>query len=59
VVVSTVAVEKPSTADELARRLHDAASQKLAVVPVGGGRAEWAEPPNVSTSSYIRRGSTA
>jgi len=38
-VVSTVAVEKPSTADELARRLHDAASQKLAVVPVGGGRA--------------------
>jgi len=39
VVVSTVAVEKPSTADELARRLHDAASQKLAVVPVGGGRA--------------------
>src|SRR5207245_1290627 len=23
------------------------------------GRAEWAEPPNVSTSSYIRRGSTA
>src|SRR2546428_1812749 len=39
VVVSTVAVAKPSTADELARRLHDAASQKLAVVPVGGGRA--------------------
>ncbi len=38
-MVSTVAVEKPSTADELARRLHDAASQKLAVVPVGGGRA--------------------
>src|SRR6266550_4551883 len=38
-VVSTVAIEKPSTADELARQLHDAASHKLAVVPVGGGRA--------------------
>src|SRR5256885_13048421 len=38
-VVSTVAIEKPSTADELARQLHDAASWKLAVVPVGGGRA--------------------
>ena len=38
-VVSTVAIEKPSTADELAHQLHDAASHKLAVVPVGGGRA--------------------
>jgi glycolate dehydrogenase FAD-binding subunit len=32
-------VEKPSTAEELARRLHQAADSKSAVVPVGGGRA--------------------
>jgi len=32
-------VEKPASAEELARRLHDAASSRLAVVPVGGGRA--------------------
>jgi glycolate dehydrogenase FAD-binding subunit len=31
--------EAPRTADELARLLHDAAIQKLAVTPVGGGRA--------------------
>jgi glycolate oxidase FAD binding subunit len=42
VVVNTTRapeVEKPSTADELARRLHEAADARLAVVPVGGGRA--------------------
>jgi glycolate oxidase FAD binding subunit len=33
------AVEKPATAEELARRLHEAADAGLAVVPVGGGRA--------------------
>src|SRR5438105_10580175 len=38
-VVSAPTVEKPASAEELARRLHDAASSKLAVVPVGGGRA--------------------
>ncbi|HKW73274.1 MAG TPA: FAD-binding oxidoreductase [Candidatus Dormibacteraeota bacterium] len=32
-------VEKPATAEELARLLHEAASQQLAVVPRGGGRA--------------------
>jgi glycolate dehydrogenase FAD-binding subunit len=32
-------VEKPSTAEELAKRLHEAADLRLAVVPVGGGRA--------------------
>ncbi|MDQ2943178.1 MAG: FAD-binding oxidoreductase [Candidatus Dormibacteraeota bacterium] len=32
-------VEKPATAEELARRLRDAAASKSAVVPVGGGRA--------------------
>ncbi|HXM72225.1 MAG TPA: FAD-binding oxidoreductase [Candidatus Dormibacteraeota bacterium] len=31
--------EKPSTAEELAKRLHEAADSKSAVVPVGGGRA--------------------
>jgi glycolate oxidase FAD binding subunit len=32
--------ETPASAEELASRLHDAASQRLAVVPVGGGRAQ-------------------
>jgi glycolate oxidase FAD binding subunit len=39
VVVRTPAVEKPATAEELARRLHQAAESGSAVVPVGGGRA--------------------
>jgi glycolate oxidase FAD binding subunit len=39
VVVTSPAVEKPATAEELARCLHDAAGAGLAVVPVGGGRA--------------------
>jgi len=38
-VVNAPVVEKPASAEELARRLHDAASSKLAVVPVGAGRA--------------------
>jgi glycolate oxidase FAD binding subunit len=38
-VVSAPVAEKPSTAEELARRLHEAAESKSAVVPVGGGRA--------------------
>jgi glycolate oxidase FAD binding subunit len=38
-VVSSPAVEKPSTAEELAERLHEAAESRSAVVPVGGGRA--------------------
>ena len=33
------AVEKPSTAEELAHRLHEAAEAGTAVFPVGGGRA--------------------
>lgn len=33
------AVEKPATAEEVARRLREAADARLAVVPVGGGRA--------------------
>jgi glycolate oxidase FAD binding subunit len=39
VVVTAPVVEKPSTAEELARRLHQAAESGSAVVPVGGGRA--------------------
>ena len=35
----TASIERPATAEELARRLRDAAEAKLAVVPVGGGRA--------------------
>lgn len=38
-VVTSPPIEKPATADELARVLHEAANQKLAVVPRGGGRA--------------------
>jgi glycolate oxidase FAD binding subunit len=38
-VVTAPVVEKPSTAEELARRLHQAAESGSAVVPVGGGRA--------------------
>jgi glycolate oxidase FAD binding subunit len=38
-VVSSPVVEKPATAEELARRLHQAAEAGSAVVPVGGGRA--------------------
>jgi glycolate oxidase FAD binding subunit len=38
-VVSAPAVERPTTAEELARRLHQAAESGSAVVPVGGGKA--------------------
>ena len=38
-VVKAPAVEKPSTAEELAQILQDAATARHAVVPVGGGRA--------------------
>jgi glycolate oxidase FAD binding subunit len=38
-VVVTTAIEKPATAEELARRLHEAAQGGFAVVPVGGGKA--------------------
>ena len=38
-MVTSPAVEKPATAEDLARRLHEAAEAGLAVVPVGGGRA--------------------
>jgi len=38
-VVSAPAIERPTTADELARRLHEAAESGSAVVPVGGGKA--------------------
>ena len=31
--------EKPSTAEELVKRLHEAAASKASVVPIGGGRA--------------------
>ncbi len=34
-----VTTEAPRTAEELASKLRDAAAQKMAVVPVGGGRA--------------------
>jgi glycolate oxidase FAD binding subunit len=38
-VVSAPVTEKPATAEELARKLCDAAGEKLSVVPLGGGRA--------------------
>src|SRR5207245_9177927 len=46
VVVGVAAIEKPASAQELARRLHEAASAKLAVVPVGGGRASGMGDPS-------------
>jgi len=39
VVMKTPIVEKPTTANDLARRLHEAAESGSAVVPVGGGKA--------------------
>jgi glycolate oxidase FAD binding subunit len=39
VVVTATAIDKPATAEELARRLQQAAEQRTAVTPVGGGRA--------------------
>jgi glycolate oxidase FAD binding subunit len=38
-VVTAPTVEKPATAEELARLLGEAAKARLAVIPVGGGRA--------------------
>ncbi len=38
-MVSAPVVEKPATAEELARLLHEAAESNLAVEPVGGGKA--------------------
>ena len=38
-MVTASTVESPSSAEELARRLLEAAEEKLVVVPVGGGRA--------------------
>jgi glycolate oxidase FAD binding subunit len=38
-VVSAPAIERPTTAEELARRLHEAAESGSAVIPVGGGKA--------------------
>src|SRR6266581_3936118 len=46
VVVTAPSVEKPASAEELARHLHEAAEAKLAVIPVGGGRASgMGDPP--------------
>jgi glycolate oxidase FAD binding subunit len=39
VVVSAPVIEKPATAEEVARILRDASDGRLAVTPVGGGRA--------------------
>ncbi len=41
------AIEKPATADEVARLLHDASESGQAAFPVGGGRAaQMGDPPN-------------
>jgi glycolate oxidase FAD binding subunit len=39
VVVSARAIEKPATAEEIARILREASDGRLAVTPIGGGRA--------------------
>jgi glycolate oxidase FAD binding subunit len=38
-VVTELTIEKPASAEALAKTLQDAAAQKLAVVPIGGGKA--------------------
>ncbi len=38
-MVNAPVIEKPATAEELAQRLHEADAARLAVVPIGGGRA--------------------
>jgi len=38
-VVSAPVTEKPTTAEDLARVLHEASNNRLAVIPTGGGRA--------------------
>jgi len=46
-VVKAPTVERPGTAEELARKLREAAASKLAVIPVGGGRASgMGDPPS-------------
>ena len=45
-VVSKATAEKPATAEELAKRLNEAAEAGVAVFPIGGGRAsEMGDPP--------------
>src|SRR5467141_2425950 len=45
-VVTRVTTEKPATAEELAKRLREAADAGTAVFPLGGGRAaEMGDPP--------------
>jgi glycolate oxidase FAD binding subunit len=45
-VVKAPVVEKPATAEEVAKRLREAADAGLSVVPVGGGRASaMGDPP--------------
>jgi glycolate oxidase FAD binding subunit len=39
VVVNAPVVEKPKSAEELAKRLHEAAESRSAVVPIGGGKS--------------------
>jgi glycolate oxidase FAD binding subunit len=47
VVTAKTAVEKPATAEELVKLLHEAAEAGFAVRPVGGGRAmEMGDPPS-------------
>jgi glycolate oxidase FAD binding subunit len=46
VVVTATDVEKPASAEELAKRLHEAAESRSALMPVGGGRASaMGDPP--------------
>ena len=48
-MVNAPTIEKPATAEELARTLREASNSRLAVIPVGGGRAsEMGDPPDRS-----------
>jgi glycolate oxidase FAD binding subunit len=47
VVTKRTPIEKPATADEVARLLHEASETGLAVFPIGGGRAaQMGDPPS-------------
>jgi glycolate oxidase FAD binding subunit len=56
VVVTSPTVDKPATAEELAKRLREASDAKLAVIPVGGGRASQMGDPAVRADVELHTG---
>ena len=52
-MVGAPAVERPASAEELARTLHEAETARHSVVPVGGGRASGMGNPVESTDVFL------